>query len=86
MKKETQETFNQQAEEALAKQKKATKDFVTKIIPTALWAVATLFTAVSAFNDGKAFYIVTGIIAVIGAGIVTYKVYKDYSKEEKGEK
>lgn len=83
MNQETKQTFNQQAEEALAKQKKATKDFVTKIIPTALWAVATLFTAVSAFNAGKAFYVVTGIIAVIGAGVATYKVYKDYSKEGK---
>ena len=83
MKKETQDTFNKQAEEALAKQKKATKDFLTKIIPTALWTAATIFTAVNAFNDKKAFYVVTGLIAIAGALVFAIKVYKDYDKEGK---
>lgn len=78
---ETKNIFEKQAEEALAKQKKATKDFAIKLIPTGLWAAASIFTAANAFNDGKAFYVVTGIISIIGALVFTIKTYKDYSKE-----
>ena len=78
---ETNDIFKKQAEEALAKQKKATRDFVLKIVPTGLWAAASIFTAASAFNAGNAFYVVTGIVSIIGALVFTIKTYKDYSKE-----
>jgi hypothetical protein len=41
-----------------------------------LWAAASVFTAVNAFNDGRAFYVVTGIISAAGAiafAIVAYR-------------
>ena len=72
------EAFKQKAEDAVEKQRIATKDFATKIIPTVLWFAASLFTAVNALNNGEGFYVVTGIISIIGAAIFTVKTYKAY--------
>lgn len=77
------EIFRQKAEDAVAKQRKATNDFALRIIPTVLWCVASILTAVNAFNGGEGFYIVTGIISVIGSVVFAIKIYKDFEKSRK---
>lgn len=78
---EQKDIFKQMAEEAVAKQRKAAKNFVVRIIPTILWCAASVFTAVNAFNDGEGFYIATGIISSIGAVVMAVKVYKETNKQ-----
>lgn len=74
------ETMKEQAEAALDKQKNATKDFILKLIPSALWTAATIWGGIAlALNTkGSGLYVVLGVIASAGALITTFKVYRNY--------
>ena len=52
------------------------KDFIVNLSPTALWTAATVFAVVPAFNEGKGFPVVCGIIAIAGALVACIKVFK----------
>jgi len=54
-----------------------TKKFITKLIPTALWTLATIAASAAAFNTGNGFLIVCGVIAVAGALVRCVKVIKE---------
>ena len=57
-----------------------TKKFITKLIPTALWTLATIVASAAALNSGKGFYMVCGVIAIVGAVIVAAKTIKGSNK------
>lgn len=68
--------IKQDAEKAIEAGKMEVKDFIVNLIPTALWTAATVFAVVPAFNEGKGFPVVCGIIAIAGALVTCIKVFK----------
>jgi hypothetical protein len=51
--------------------------FIKKVVPTAVWALATIAASAAAFNTGNGFLIVCGVIAVAGALVRCVKVIKE---------
>ena len=74
--KENQKIFEKQAEEALAEQKKRTKEYVLRVVPAALWLVCVIVTAACAMNTLKSGPIVTGLLTLGGAIYAFAKVLK----------
>lgn len=70
------EVMKEQSEQALLKQKKDTRTFIVRTIPMALWTAATVFVGACSFNSGNAFYIVCGMLAIIGSIIFLVKELK----------
>jgi len=54
--------------------------FIKKVVPTAVWALATVAASAAALNSGKGFYMVCGVIAIVGAVIVAAKTIKESNK------
>ena len=80
MNEKTQEMFKKQAEDALAEQKKKTKEYVLYVIPAALWLVCVIITAAGAMNTLRVGLYVTGILSLAGAIYAFIKVLKKYKQ------
>jgi len=80
MNEKTQKMFEKQAEEALAEQKKKTKEYILYVIPAALWLMCVIITAAGAMNTLKVGLYITGALSLAGAIYAFIKILKKYKQ------